>query len=197
MATTTTNYGLKKPEYSDTVDIGDINGNMDILDSELDKLSGALALIQRGDEATQNIEKGQYVLWKGTLTIASVAITVGETLSASNLTTLNGGGMNAIAQPQVITAASGYSITRNGSIRIGNTIFLDFQVEKNSGTFSTDYDTVATISDYSNPVNVMAINCVRGSTYARVEVYPDGIIRAQAATSSGNAMYINMVIGIS
>ena len=35
MATYTTNYNLKKPSASDTVDIADINGNMDIIDNAL------------------------------------------------------------------------------------------------------------------------------------------------------------------
>jgi len=39
---TTANYGLKKPEGNDTVDIDVINGNMDSIDGELKKLSGAM-----------------------------------------------------------------------------------------------------------------------------------------------------------
>ena len=35
MATETTNYHLKKPDYADTADIGDINGNMDDIDTAL------------------------------------------------------------------------------------------------------------------------------------------------------------------
>ena len=35
MATNTTNYNLVKPGYSDTADIADINGNMDIIDGQM------------------------------------------------------------------------------------------------------------------------------------------------------------------
>ena len=35
MATYTTNYNLKKPAQSDSVNIDDINGNMDIIDTAL------------------------------------------------------------------------------------------------------------------------------------------------------------------
>ena len=35
MATYTTNYHLKKPAPSDTVDIDDLNGNFDVLDEHL------------------------------------------------------------------------------------------------------------------------------------------------------------------
>lgn len=39
MATTTTNYGLKKPDYNDNADIGVINDNMDTIDTELKNIS--------------------------------------------------------------------------------------------------------------------------------------------------------------
>lgn len=35
MATSTTNFGLTKPAYSDTADISDINGNMETIDTKL------------------------------------------------------------------------------------------------------------------------------------------------------------------
>jgi len=35
MATYTSNYNLKKPSASDTVNIADINGNMDIIDEAM------------------------------------------------------------------------------------------------------------------------------------------------------------------
>lgn len=45
MATTTTHYGLKKPEYTDAADIEDINGNMDDIDGliyDLDTKTGTV-----------------------------------------------------------------------------------------------------------------------------------------------------------
>lgn len=36
---TTQYYNLKKPEGADVVDIGDVNGNMDILDGEIHRLN--------------------------------------------------------------------------------------------------------------------------------------------------------------
>ena len=38
MATQTTNYGLKKPSYSDTADIGVINSNMDVIDAKMKEI---------------------------------------------------------------------------------------------------------------------------------------------------------------
>ena len=38
MATQTTNYGLKKPDYNDSADIGVINANMDIIDAKMKEI---------------------------------------------------------------------------------------------------------------------------------------------------------------
>ena len=43
---TTTNYNLIKPEYSDDADIADINGNMDIVDNALKTNADNIALKQ-------------------------------------------------------------------------------------------------------------------------------------------------------
>ena len=42
MATQTTNYGLKKPAYSDTADIGVINSNMDIIDAKMKEIDNKI-----------------------------------------------------------------------------------------------------------------------------------------------------------
>ena len=41
MATETTNYKLKKPEYNEYVDIGALNENFDILDEKLKEIEEA------------------------------------------------------------------------------------------------------------------------------------------------------------
>jgi hypothetical protein len=94
MSTQTTHYGLAKPDSGDPAAISAINGNMDIIDGVLNDLSGAVAIIQRTDTATQNIAEGDLVLWKGVLHKASSAITSGDTLSETNLTEVTGGGLN-------------------------------------------------------------------------------------------------------
>ena len=38
MATQTTNYGLQKPDYNDSADIGVINSNMDIIDAKMKEI---------------------------------------------------------------------------------------------------------------------------------------------------------------
>lgn len=52
----TTNYKLKKPEYTDIADIADINSNMDILDKELKEHKHNVSSITGlGNSATKNV----------------------------------------------------------------------------------------------------------------------------------------------
>ena len=51
----------------------------------------AIAIVEDGDTATNNITQGQYVMWKGALYQASSAISSGTTLSSSNLTAKTNG----------------------------------------------------------------------------------------------------------
>ena len=55
-----------------------------------------LGIVQNTDVATVNISIGSFVVWKGTLYTASSAITVGDTLSTSNLNVVQNGGLNAL-----------------------------------------------------------------------------------------------------
>ena len=57
MSTTTTNLGLTKPAGGDTVDIDDINGNMDILDTAI----GDVDVSQDGDLQSQIDALGESV----------------------------------------------------------------------------------------------------------------------------------------
>lgn len=73
-----------------------------------------VGIVQNGNNATQNITKGQYVIWKGALYTASAAIASGTTLSDSNLTAVTGGGLNqflARSQQGRIAASSSVEIT--------------------------------------------------------------------------------------
>jgi len=42
MATTTTNYGLIKPDLTDNVDIDDINDNMDTIDTTMKAIADSV-----------------------------------------------------------------------------------------------------------------------------------------------------------
>lgn len=96
MATTTTNLGLTKPDYTDAADIAVINTNMDTVDTAITATKSDLGIVEDGNTATHSITAGQYVIWKGNLYTASSAIATGTTLSTSNLTAVSNGGLNSL-----------------------------------------------------------------------------------------------------
>ena len=101
MATTTTNLGLTKPATSDKVDVLQLNGNFDILDSAVNGSQGAIAIMANGNTHVA-IASGQFVyvrkhssLSEGLYT-ATAAIAASGALSSSNLSAVSGGGLNAL-----------------------------------------------------------------------------------------------------
>lgn len=150
MATQTTNYGLIKPDYEDTVDIGDINDNMDVIDAEMDKTVSSLAIVERGDTASQNIANRSYVIWKGNLYTAKSAISSGDALGSSNLQAVSGGALNTIgASPSLfpqtlsseISIQSGFQTESWGwvnAVRIGKILIVDFYAFQSSSERTSD-----------------------------------------------------------
>ena len=118
----TTNYNLKKPAYSDTADIADINSNMDIIDGQMktnangvsanntsiENIEGGIAY-RLGNTNTTGVTLavGTYVYVSGNSTLAdglykvSTAIAANYTLSSSNCTAVSGGGLNALNSDKV------------------------------------------------------------------------------------------------
>ena len=120
MATYTPNYNLKKPAGGENALVGDLSDNMDIIDSELGKLSADLAITQFTDTATQDIARGTFVVWKGNLYTASEDITSGDTLSASNLTAIADGGLNALQNMEIRSVT--YTYTAAKGARVGTNL---------------------------------------------------------------------------
>ena len=68
-----------------------------IVDWIAKKLRALTGIVEEGDTATHTISKGKYVIWQGNPCKASSAISIGDTLSASNLTALTDGVGNDLA----------------------------------------------------------------------------------------------------
>lgn len=77
-------------------DITTIQGNITTLQNTDELLKADIGIVENTDTATHTIAAGQYVIWKGSLYKASAAIPAGSTLSASNLTSVNNGGLNEL-----------------------------------------------------------------------------------------------------
>ena len=69
-----------------------------VLATEVSHKAGqdTLAYAEYTDTASTNISSGQYVFWKGSLYKASANISLGDTLSSSNLSAVSAGGLNDI-----------------------------------------------------------------------------------------------------
>ena len=135
MATNTTNFNLKKPAYTDTADIADINGNMDKVDVSLNGLADAIAIVANNNTHAA-ITAGQYVYVHGHGTLAEGLYTAksniaaNATLSTSNLQADGSGGLNALNSniSSVIDTSSTITglhdgmnaIVLNGGVTIGN-----------------------------------------------------------------------------
>ena len=66
------------------------------LRNTLNTVKSDLGIVEDTNTATHTIAKGQYVIWKDALYKATQAIPLGTTLSNSNLTAVDSGGLNAV-----------------------------------------------------------------------------------------------------
>ena len=97
MATNTTNLGLRKPAKSDYVNVvTDIDDNMDLIDSAVNSVEGAVAVIANGNTHVA-LNSGDYVYIRNHTTLneglykATAAISQNGTLSSSNTTAITRG----------------------------------------------------------------------------------------------------------
>lgn len=65
--------------------------------TSLNQLKSDVGIIEDTNTAQHTIYKNQYVIWKGSLYTASQNISSGTTLSNSNLSLVNNGGLNSLA----------------------------------------------------------------------------------------------------
>lgn len=61
-------------------------------------VKSTIAIVENGSVATNNIAVGQYVIWNNQLYTAASAIAIGDTLTTTNLTSVNNGASNTLLQ---------------------------------------------------------------------------------------------------
>lgn len=88
--------GITGASVGDFVRISAVDNGKPTAFEKISDPNGNIGIVQNSDTATQNIDKGQYVIWHGALYTASDEIASGAALSTSNLTAVTGGGLNAI-----------------------------------------------------------------------------------------------------
>ena len=94
-------------------------------------IKGSLAYVENTNTATQNIPSGAYVIWQNSAYISTQAISIGDTLSGSNLSPLSAGGitnaLNKQMTPVEVTARAGAGVTINSQncYRIGKVVTVN------------------------------------------------------------------------
>lgn len=85
--------------YGDTMPIE--SNSPDSVKDVTDDLKADIAIVEETNNATHNISKGQYVVWKGSLYKATANISSADALSGSNLSAVSNGGLNDILTQDV------------------------------------------------------------------------------------------------
>ena len=126
MASATTNFGLTKSAYTDTADVAVINDNMDKVDTSLNGLADAVAIVANNNTHAA-ITTGQYVYVHGHgslaegLYTAKSNIAANATLSTSNLQADGSGGLNAMNDAKVSKSGD----TMSGALTIYDNIMAN------------------------------------------------------------------------
>lgn len=129
--------------------------------TELAQTNGAIAIVQTGDNATQTIDAGAFVLWKGLLYTADASIPADTAFSTEggnkNLTAVSNGGLNALNS---ITTESSTVSLRLGS-ETGTVVATGTATHRYCGRH---HWVNIYFSDCSN-VNVNATGYITGTNY--------------------------------
>lgn len=107
MASTTTNYGLTKPAYSDTADIATQNTNMDKIDTALGGLDAGIAIVANGNTHAA-ISEGQYVYIRGHNSLAEGLYRATANIAANG--TLSGTNVTSAVMGTALAALSGSTV---------------------------------------------------------------------------------------
>lgn len=86
-----------------------------------DDISSGLGYVELTNTAVHNIPSGAYVVWKGVLYTASSAISIGDTLSGSNLSAVSNGGLN-----DIVSNLPDAMVLKPGSNLVGKTILAGY-----------------------------------------------------------------------
>lgn len=208
MATTTTNLGLTKPDYTDAADIAVINTNMDTVDTAITATKSDLGIVEDGNTATHSITAGQYVIWKGNLYTASSAIATGTTLSTSNLTAVSNGGLNSLNEQIANISTTGTTqlstykmgtmsietnseLVYNSSTRV---IQIKFQISSGAQLSAGNTYTVGSVGSAYKPLvssYCMASRTDNGTEIGRLNISPsNGSIDFRALSNVPSGVYL-------
>ena len=118
----------------------------------------SLAYIEETDQASHNINSGEYVLWHGGLHKATSNISIGATLSSSNLTAVSNGGFNDIINKLTTTFVNS-SLNGNTQTWAGQSFHDIFTLPAGKWmiilNYAGDAKFIVCLNNAYNPVNLI------------------------------------------
>ena len=168
-------------------------------------IKGSVAYVENTNTATQNIPTGAYVIWQNDDYVSTQAISIGDTLSGTNLSALSGGGITNTIKADIdtlngktsgvstatgITAGSKFTLNGYNCYKFGFMTVLSFTVTA-VAAYNTNDSLITNIpSTYRPTANIEGLltTYTRGSSTFIYTTYnsirSDGTAR-QTVTSSG------------
>lgn len=196
MATYTTNFSLKKPDGSDTVNISDINGNMDIIDEELENTAkmAVKSISVSGNRILITFVNGKQVA--GTIYDASTSAS--GLMSKSDKSKLDGLSVKTASAASSITSGTKIgTVTINGT----TTTFYYKDTVYNVATSSANglmsksdkakLDTITTNADTCVFVRTLSSGTKIGTIYINgvgTDLYSTNNTTYSVATTSSNGL---------
>lgn len=180
-------------------------------------IKGAVAYVENTNTATQNIPSGAYVIWQNDDYISSQAISIGDTLSATNLTQLSDGGITnnlradvdniftrlTRTQLTITRTENAYfdstKIDRLHAYKRSNLYVLQVNLQSTSSSAMADFVEICRISGWSAAATIYAtIPSQEGGDYPlTLSISSSGIVKAYAAMGMpSNTWYRANLVGI-
>lgn len=138
-------------------DINELSVTLTTVDNAIKR---GIAFLESTDTAVNNIPAGRYVFWKNGAYISTSAISVGDTLSNTNLSAVATGGFINTLQEQIntlktknaysVSLGTGWSATINEVIKIGRVCILQFNGLQVTST-ATGWTNVGTVDSNVTP----------------------------------------------
>lgn len=164
-------------------------------------IKGSVAYVENTDTASQNIPNGSYVIWKNSPYRATTAISIGSTLSGSNLSAISSGGIsndlryNLLSAYEQLTLETGITgsiyIMRMGKLRV-----LTGYVNPNAAGASIAIATLAPAD--RPPINIRGSYSGYGVTATGEFMVnaPTGVIELAISAAPGNTIKFNITYAI-
>lgn len=181
MATYTTNFNLKKPTGGENSLIADISGNMDLIDAALENIFEMIGIVQNTDNATQAIDEGSFVAWKGKLYTASTDIAIGDAFEIStNLASVANGGFNNLIGFSIRSVTHTYTVDTNSYVAAN----LKTLIEADLPEGKTCYGIVGFNSGHSAAVIASAFYSPYGDGTASLKIRNIGSSKLSSKTAT-------------